>query len=309
MLKCNFSICGLAMLALGCSASVEDESAGASEQALTLGVSYKLVRKTAGTCVDVNGNASANGTKVQQLACNGTASQVFRPEATADGLVKLVHVSSGKCVDVSASGTANGTKVQLWTCNNTRAQSFTVEDLSGGFSRLRNKTSSKCLDVNGNSTANGVQLQIWTCNGSDAQSFQLVPIDPVVPPTDGSPEQLCVDKINALRATIGLGPLARWTDNEVCADGQAQSDSVSGQAHGAFSACPNWAQNECPGWPSVASIYSGSSCLDMMWKEGPGEPYSAHGHYINMTNPSYTKVSCGFFTTAAGKVWAVQDFR
>jgi hypothetical protein len=46
-----------------------------------------------------------------------------------------------------------------------------------------------------------------------------------------------------------------------------------------------------------------------MWDEGPGEPYSAHGHYINMTNPSYTMVACGFYETAGGSVWSVQNFQ
>ncbi len=43
--------------------------------------------------------------------------------------------------------------------------------------------------------------------------------------------------------------------------------------------------------------------------EGPGEPYSEHGHYINMANPGYTKVACGFAVLPNGRVWAVQDFR
>ena len=42
--------------------------------------------------------------------------------------------------------------------------------------------------------------------------------------------------------------------------------------------------------------------------EGPGEPFSDHGHYINMTNESYTKVACGFYTTPGGAVWSVQNF-
>ena len=46
-----------------------------------------------------------------------------------------------------------------------------------------------------------------------------------------------------------------------------------------------------------------------MWKEGPGTDFSAHGHYINMTNTKYTKVACGFATTSAGKIWSVQDFK
>jgi uncharacterized protein YkwD len=46
-----------------------------------------------------------------------------------------------------------------------------------------------------------------------------------------------------------------------------------------------------------------------MWDEGPGEPYSVHGHYINMTNPSYSMVACGFYETGGGSVWAVQNFQ
>ena len=49
-------------------------------------------------------------------------------------------------------------------------------------------------------------------------------------------------------------------------------------------------------------------CLDLMWAEGPG-PFESHGHYVNMTNPAYGEVACGFYTTPGGDVWAVQDFR
>jgi uncharacterized protein YkwD len=120
----------------------------------------------------------------------------------------------------------------------------------------------------------------------------------------------CVDRINEFRATLDLPALARWEDAETCANDEARQDSESGTAHGAFGQCDEYAQNECPGWPSTESITEGTaSCLQMMWDEGPGEPYSEHGHYINMTNTSYTEVACGFYTTPDGAVWAVQDFR
>ncbi|HEX4403840.1 MAG TPA: CAP domain-containing protein [Polyangia bacterium] len=122
--------------------------------------------------------------------------------------------------------------------------------------------------------------------------------------------QACVDKINAFRATLNIAALTRWTAEETCADGQAKADSVSGTAHSAFGTCDEGAQDECPAWPSVDSIASGSSsCLDQMWAEGPGTDYSMHGHYINMSNPQYTKVACGYSTTSKGKVWAAQDFK
>jgi len=114
--------------------------------------------------------------------------------------------------------------------------------------------------------------------------------------------EICVDKINAYRATLGLAPYARWTSEEGCANGQAKSDSATSAAHGAFGSCNEMAQNECPGWDGPAQTMI-PDCLAAMWSEGPGG-----GHYENMTG-SYTKVACGFYTLPNGSVWAVQNFR
>ncbi|WP_129348276.1 CAP domain-containing protein [Sorangium cellulosum] len=124
----------------------------------------------------------------------------------------------------------------------------------------------------------------------------------------GSVQQLCVDTINQHRATLGLPPLMRWVEAESCSDGEAESDSKTGEAHGAFGACNEGAQNECPGWPGPAESMIGR-CLQMMWDEGPGEDFSKHGHFLNMSNTSYTKVACGFHTLPDGRVWSVQNFR
>lgn len=133
---------------------------------------------------------------------------------------------------------------------------------------------------------------------------------PTPAPTGGSNDasQLCVDIINGYRASIGRAPLARWIEKEACAEDQGFADADSGQPHSAFGQCTEWAQNECPNWPGPPGQMIGN-CLAMMWAEGPGEPYSAHGHYINMANPGYTKVACGFAVLSNGRVWAIQDFR
>ncbi|MBI5490139.1 MAG: hypothetical protein HY905_22585 [Deltaproteobacteria bacterium] len=122
----------------------------------------------------------------------------------------------------------------------------------------------------------------------------------------GAFRQDCVDKINSYRATLGLAPYQRWASAESCADSEAASDGATGTAHGAFPSCGENAQNECPGWPSAQACIEG--CLDMMWAEGPGEPFSEHGHFINMSSTGYTQVACGF-AAVGGTVWAVQDFR
>jgi hypothetical protein len=128
--------------------------------------------------------------------------------------------------------------------------------------------------------------------------------------TTGDPyeayRQQCVDKINEYRATLGLAPYQRWTAQESCVDNEAKTDSQNNKAHSAFGSCGEWAQNECPGYPSLSSTVS--TCLAQMWAEGPGADFNTHGHYINMSSTQYTKVACGFFEGPNG-VWAAQDFQ
>lgn len=130
-------------------------------------------------------------------------------------------------------------------------------------------------------------------------------------PSSGDRYADCVTRINQLRWECQCLPaLQRWTEAEGCADQHSQYDSTR-SAHSGFrdEICSpgGWAQNECPGWGSAVHVIEG--CLQAMWDEGPGEPYSAHGHYINMTNPSYTMVACGFYETGNGSFWSVQNFQ
>ena len=122
------------------------------------------------------------------------------------------------------------------------------------------------------------------------------------------PTQMCVDDINAFRATLGLPPYARWNAEEACASDEAAKDAAANQAHSAFGQCGEFAQNECPGWPGPPGSMIGN-CLQMMWDEGPGDFNQGHGHYINMSSTQYTKVACGFTVLGNGKVWATQDFK
>ncbi|MEM6989299.1 MAG: CAP domain-containing protein [Myxococcota bacterium] len=129
---------------------------------------------------------------------------------------------------------------------------------------------------------------------------------PAVLASTGDPHQDCVDRINQLRWECQcLPPLMRWNDAEGCTDDQSSADQAGGGAHANFGSCNEFGQNTCPNWGSEAQVIDG--CLQSMWDEGPGEPFSAHGHYINMTNPDYTKVACGFAGGGSG-VWSNQNF-
>ena len=137
------------------------------------------------------------------------------------------------------------------------------------------------------------------------------------PPNTGDDYADCVSRVNQFRACACLEPLPRNADAEACANQQAQHDSETGVAHSGFTdhiCSPSGsAQNECPGYHSVAQTIS--QCVLSMFDEGPpptnpcnGSCYQSYGHFINMTNTRYTSVACGFYTTPDGQVWQVQNY-
>jgi hypothetical protein len=119
--------------------------------------------------------------------------------------------------------------------------------------------------------------------------------------------QRCLEETNAYRARVGAPPLTMRADKLACTDVDARGDATHGTVHGASGRCGLDAQNECPRWDAPAANMV-TACLASMFGEGPGEPYQAHGHYINMTNAAYHGLACGFHETADGHVWLVQNY-
>ena len=150
--------------------------------------------------------------------------------------------------------------------------------------------------------------------------------------TSGVPEaelamlrDTCVAEINMYRATLPdkmLKPLVRATPaQEECSQRGAKMDGDSMSGHGAFRAglCNSQgfsAENSCPGYP-VGGFGGGStiadtfkSCMKQMWAEGepPGTRqaciqdstgcFEMHGHYLNMTDPNFSAVSCPIYVNA-----------
>jgi hypothetical protein len=136
--------------------------------------------------------------------------------------------------------------------------------------------------------------------------------------SSGDVRRDCVDRINQFRSQCACLPaLERWSAAESCADRMAMHDSTTGKAHAGFSGriCSPGGngQNECPSYPSEQGVMD--TCLQLMWSEGPppqstceGSCFQQHGHFINMTNPQFKRVACGFHRTADGKIWSVQNF-
>ncbi|WP_221330102.1 ThuA domain-containing protein [Actinoplanes sp. L3-i22] len=122
------------------------------------------VRGFANKCLDVNGGASADGTKIQLWTCNGSGAQNW----AVSGQVWR-NPQSGKCLDVAGGATGNGTKVQLWTCNGSGAQNW----VAFADHTVRNPQSGRCLDVSEVKSDDGQQIHIWDCLAAANQLWTL----------------------------------------------------------------------------------------------------------------------------------------
>ncbi|WP_394843836.1 RICIN domain-containing protein [Pendulispora brunnea] len=150
------------------------------------GASYTVTNVNNGKCVDARSAGTANGTAVQQYACNGTTAQTWQFTATSGGYFQVGNANGTAQVwDVTDVSTADGANIQLWTYGNGNNQQWQPVQESSGAYHFVNRNSGKCLTVPGGSTADSVQLQQATCNNSGAQAFNL---NQVGGPTPGQPD-------------------------------------------------------------------------------------------------------------------------
>ncbi|MEH0982428.1 ThuA domain-containing protein [Micromonospora sp. CPCC 205556] len=135
---------------------------------------YSLANRGSGKCVDARAAGTANGTAIQQYACNATFAQQYQFQPTSSGFTRVNNRNnSAQALDVTNVSTADNAPVQLWAYGGGGNQQWQPVPEGNGYYRLVNRLSGKCLDVPGASTADGVQLVQYTCNGTAAQSFRL----------------------------------------------------------------------------------------------------------------------------------------
>ncbi|GAB2582664.1 RICIN domain-containing protein [Kribbella endophytica] len=149
-----------------------------------------VAAKHSGKCVDARAAGTANGTAVQQYACNTSTAQQWQFQPTSDGYVRInARNAATQVLDVSNVSTADGALIHLWAFGNGNNQQFRPVEEADGAYHLVNRNSGKCLDVPSASVSDSVQLQQYTCNGSAAQSFRISPVDGT-PPTNppGTPD-------------------------------------------------------------------------------------------------------------------------
>ncbi|CAM5606010.1 hypothetical protein SCANM63S_08375 [Streptomyces canarius] len=136
-----------------------------------------VVNAASGRCLDAKAAATANGTAVQQYACNGTTAQQWSFTDVGDGYVRIGNRNdTNQVADVADVSTADGAAVHLWSYGGGANQQWLPVDDGGGAFHFVNRNSGKCLDDPGASLADSVQFVQYTCNGTAAQRFQVVPV-------------------------------------------------------------------------------------------------------------------------------------
>jgi hypothetical protein len=178
---------------------------------------------TLGRCLDIDGDGTAAGTKVELWDCNGVGGQKWIQQPNGS----LLNPQSGLCLDDPSGNSANGTQVQIWTCNGTPAQVFSVngggmidgpggqcadvagDDTGGNYTYVQLwgcqsyaidqhwyhnpngslETLGRCLDIDGDGTAAGTKVELWDCNGIGGQVWQQQPNGSLLNPQSG----LCLD--------------------------------------------------------------------------------------------------------------------
>jgi len=178
---------------------------------------------TIGRCLDIIGNGTAQGTKVELWDCNGVGGQQWIQQANGS----LLNPQSGLCLDDPSDNTANGTQLQIYQCNGSAAQQFSVNgggpvvnspgkcvDVLGDdvgvngtavqlwdcqsystdqhwYHNSNNslETLGRCLDINGDGTAQGTPVELWDCNGVGGQQWVQQTNGSLLNPQSG----LCLD--------------------------------------------------------------------------------------------------------------------
>lgn len=107
---------GAATLVTVAAASALTSVSTPADAATALPTGFSTVMNAAsGRCLDARAAGTANGTVVQQYACNSTTAQQWTFTATSDGYVRIGNRNgTGQVVDVADVSTADNAPVHLW---------------------------------------------------------------------------------------------------------------------------------------------------------------------------------------------------
>jgi len=134
---------------------------------------YKIVNRNSGLALDVKGQATTNGSVVQQFTYNGGNNQRWTVTGLGGGQYKIVGVQSGRALDVTGQSTADGAAIELFDDNGGANQKWIITPTSGGYNTLQGVQSGKMMEVVGAATTNSAPIDQWTGNGGNNQQWSF----------------------------------------------------------------------------------------------------------------------------------------
>ncbi|MBX0289260.1 RICIN domain-containing protein [Hymenobacter sp. HSC-4F20] len=136
-----------------------------------IGRTYEISSKNGGKALDIDGNSTTNGGRLQQWTWGGTANQKWKLVDAGGGYVRIVNQNSNKSLDIVGPSTTNGALIHQWDWASADNQYWQIVANGDGTYRIINKYSGKVLDVQNNSTADGASIQQWDWSNSDNQKW------------------------------------------------------------------------------------------------------------------------------------------
>jgi hypothetical protein len=133
---------------------------------------YKIVNRNSGLALDAKGQATTNGTPVQQYAYSGGNNQRWAVTNLGSSY-KIVGVQSGLSLDVKGQSTANGAALQLYSYGGGANQQWIITSTSGGYSAIKGVQSGKLVEALGGGTTNGTPVDQWSSTGGNNQQWIL----------------------------------------------------------------------------------------------------------------------------------------
>lgn len=176
----------LALLLLGCRDSLPTPPDAGVDSTLPVALAlangtHTLKAVHSGKCLEITDGSLANGAKLRQATCDGSARQQWKLRNVSADIWEFTSAPSGKCADVTGISTANGALIQQWGCAGSNNQRWRLTDKGAGQFEFRSVHSNRCMDVARWSTADGAAIHQWDCHGGGNQRF----VPTVVPPPSG----------------------------------------------------------------------------------------------------------------------------
>jgi len=135
---------------------------------------YKIQGRNSGLFLDMNGNSSANGTRVVQWRDEDEELyQQFHFEEIGNGVYSIYAHNSGKVFDVEGANTDNRADISIYTNNRQAHQQFILVDAGDGYYQFVARHCGKVIELPNNSKTEGEQVKLWDNNAQTCSHWKL----------------------------------------------------------------------------------------------------------------------------------------